>query len=248
MDIDLSKFDLEAAAVHPYLSVVPKGERFEVYEGAFGKRYQYFSIPTNSEAGRLCGEFYENYIVRNGHRFNYYEDGTKMLSAAKKEQSVYWVKGPDAYLKYWDSLADEEKRKTHFNVIPHFGALKEWFRLRCNHLAWNENSRLLTQVEMDALKKKQLDGLLKEIEVYLQPPVAPMKFSLLSMSHAYELHKFYKWIEQKRKRPRVLAYVFKTVSKLWSWIMNNPMVATILGGIIALLIGTWIMKLWHWVP
>lgn len=70
MDVDLSKFDIDAAAVHPYLLISPKKNLYIVYEGAFGKRYQYFEIPANSEAGQMCKDYYEKYVIRNERRYN----------------------------------------------------------------------------------------------------------------------------------------------------------------------------------
>lgn len=244
MDIDLSKFDLETGAVHPYQDVVFVGGKFFAYEGAFGKRYRYFEIAADSGAGELCREFWERYYVRNEHRFSYYEDGQTLFSLAERERGVVILAGVKAYYKYWDHFTDQDKLRTNFNVIPYYKALREWYRLRFREMMEKNQRRFLNKEIKEALIQQWIDKLLQEIEVYLQPPAPPVMFSILSMAHTYELSKFHRWVAIKRCRKTTRAYL-KLVGRMAVWIMNNATMAAIIGGVIAGLIVILLAKKWH---
>ena len=241
MKVDLSKYDLTSCSTHPYLSVEARGEMFHVYEGAFGKRYRYFRIRSDSSIGEMCREFRERYFVRNEYRYTYYEDGQELFKAAEQADGVKKLSGVRAYYKYWNKFSDREKAATRLVVIPHFRALREWYRLKYAEMLGEKSGELVNRKVREAYVRQWNRKLLEEMELYLQPPVPPVKFSLLSMAHAHELSKFYRWVSRKRLAIPSDVKVNK-VKLVFNWVMNNPAIASVIGAV-ALPIGTWIVKL-----
>jgi hypothetical protein len=244
MEIDLSKFNLDAGSTHPYQDIVLREGMFLVYEGAFGKRYRYFEIPAGSSSGEACRAFYNRYYLRNEHRFSYAEDGQVLMSLAEADDDIVKLSGVDAYYKYWNHFTEEDKLNTHFNVIPFFKALKEWYRLRFADALEKNRGHFVNAEIKRALIQQWADKLLQEMTLYLEPPVPPRRFSVLSMPHVRELGEFYNWVAAKHRRNARGVYL-KSLSRVGAWIVNNTMMATIIGGIIALVIGTILLREWH---
>ncbi len=247
MEVDLSRFDLNTGAVHPYLAVVPKGGMFYVYEGAFGTRYRYFRIRSDSKVGELCRLFWERYFVKNEYRHTYYEDGQELFAAAERAGGISKLSGLRAYYKYWNSFSKQQKRETRLVVIPHFKGLKEWYGLQCVEMLRKKRSEFVNRKVKEAYIRQWNRKLVEEMELYLQAPVPPVKFSVLSMGHAHELNKFYRWISRKRLATAP-GSKNSTIRLVWNWIMNNPVSASFIGGTIGLIVGTWVAKILHILP
>ncbi len=196
MEVDLTKFNLQGFGTHPYFKAIHQNKKYFIYEGAIGaNRYQYFEIPEKAKAGLLCKKFNEKYIERNEPRFNFYDDVEEIILQVQNEKKIIKLNGLEAYYKYWASHSDEEKARTHFNVIPHFEALKEWFSLRLpEFIEINQIHYIDDEIREIEIKKVKRE-LLTTIEGYLKPPVPPIKFSILSSAHVRELNRFYKYLK-----------------------------------------------------
>jgi len=244
MEFDLSKFDLEAGSTHPYQDIVLKDGIFYMYEGAFGKRYRYFEIPIKGITGEACADYYNKYYVRNEHRFSYIEDVRVLISLAEADDKLVKLSGVKAYYKYWNHFTEENKLHTHFNVIPYFEALKEWYRLRLADMLVKNRAHFVNRDVKNALVQQWGDKLLQEMSVYLTPPVHPVRFSVLSMPHVRELGKFYKWVAAKHRK-KAPGGMLRLVARIGVWVLNNPTTSAIIGGFIVLLVGTVLLKRWH---
>lgn len=118
MKIDLRKFSLQTAGIHPYFKIVPEDHTYHVFEGAIGNnRYQHLVIEKDSAGGELCKNYIEKYVVRNEHRFNVSDDIAAIIQTILNQEPIDRIAGLNAYRNYWFSLTEEERGSTYFNLV-----------------------------------------------------------------------------------------------------------------------------------
>ncbi len=202
---DLTNYSLKGSTVISYLKIIAKGKEYNIYEGAIGNnRFQYFKIPKNSKAGKLCKQYYEKYIIGNGLRNSdyYAEDGKKLFEAVNCD-AIYKTDKLNAYLQYWnDCLTENEKLNfNNFYNIQHLEALKEWWELSLKkHIRDNESEYLNHETKSNDIKQWKHE-MLNSIETSLKVNTKNQytKQSPISSLHASELIKFYDWIFEQDK-------------------------------------------------
>jgi hypothetical protein len=199
MEIDLSVFDLKGSSGHHYFEIHPKNGEYYVFNGKFDENlYDYFIIPGATKAGELCKLFYEKYYIKNEKRFSLSSEADAILAEANKQTNKK-LTGDEAYHKYWNSLTVEEKLKIWFPNIPQFEALKDWYSLSLKAYLEENKSRLINDDVKKIAIEKWNKKYLTYVENALSSPYCP---PVISIAHAKELYKFYRWFENNSAKPQ----------------------------------------------
>ena len=198
-NFDLTAYPLTATGTHPYFLIRKETDFFYIYDGQIGQnKFAFYKIISGSEAGEKCDIFYDNYVTKNEHRFNYSED-IQALKSFIEDKAAEKLTGLEAYLKYYfEALPIGDKLNNGFYTIQHFEALKDWFNLVLeNHNKKNEIHYSTKEIKEAEIRKFTTDTLQK-VNDYLLPHT-----KVISRATAAEFIKFYEWLNESLN-PKVI--------------------------------------------
>lgn len=195
---DLSNFSTIAYATSsPYQYHRQIDGYYEIFEGAVGpNRFQYFKVAELSKAAIAYKQHHLRYELEGEPRQNVYDEWEKVLTFLEVD-AIEKIKGPNAYLKYWNECKQkEEKIGCGFHIIQHFEALKDWYLIKLDDFV-NECSQdwLTDEVRVAAISSWRVN-LLNQVVEFLQSSGIwnQLRLSIISSYHAGELYKFYTWL------------------------------------------------------
>lgn len=198
---ELEHFTAEAGRItHLFPKPLLINNTYSLFFAEIGKDIFYFSkIPATTDTGNRCALFIEKYFGQFQPRHLYYEEAGHLINDSRTD-STEFLEGEFAYDRYWNEMVtDQEKIERHFETIPYFAILQDWFNLQFkNQVADKQQPTRSTDV-LNGQRRRWIRSLHQRVAKYLDDTkiTGKIPISFISAEHAHELMLFRDWLSSR---------------------------------------------------